>query len=79
MKSRKIKLFKAVSELKDLTEKNGRDNENKDLQEKLNVLIQETVIEEKKLEEDLNFFYDNNATQKKKKKKKKQRKRKIHR
>ena len=35
-----------------------------ELKEKLNMLIQETVMEEK--EPDLYFFYDNNAIQKKK-------------
>ena len=34
-----------------------------ELKEKLNMLIQETVMEEK--EPDLYFFYDNNAIQKK--------------
>ena len=43
---------------------------NEDLQEKLNTLIQETVMEEGKSEEDLNFFHDNNASQKRKTKKK---------
>ena len=32
---------------------------NKDLQEKLNALIQEIVMEEGKSEEDLNFFHYN--------------------
>ena len=44
---------------------------NEDLQEKLKAVIQETVMDEGKSEEDLNFFHDSNANQKKKKKKKK--------
>ena len=49
---------------------------NCNLQEKLNALIQETVMEEGKLKEDLTFFHDNNANQKKTitKKKKKEKK-----
>ena len=38
---------------------------NKDLQEKLNALIQEMVMEEGKSEEDLNLFHCNNTNQKK--------------
>ena len=42
---------------------------NKDLQEKLNALIQKTVTEEGKLEEDLNCFHNDKANLQKKKKK----------
>ena len=47
---------------------------NKDLQEKLNALIQKTVMEEGKLEEDLNFFHNNKANQQQQKKNTKKKK-----
>ena len=50
---------------------------NKDLQEKLNALIQKTVTEEGKLKEDLNCFHNNKANLQKKKKKKKYKKEKY--
>ena len=49
---------------------------NKNLQEKLNALIQKTVMEEGKLEEDLNFFHNNKANQQQQQKKKPTKKRK---
>ena len=50
---------------------------NCNLQEKLNALIQETVMEEGKLKEDLTFFHDNNANQTDDNKKKKKKQKKI--
>ena len=53
---------------------------NCNFQEKLNALIQETVMEEGKLKKGLTFFHDNNANQKETitKKKKKNRKKFDH-
>lgn len=59
-----IKLCKAVTELKDLAEKKDKVTNSNELKERLNILIQETVMEEE--ESDLDFFSDNKASQKKK-------------
>lgn len=68
-KNGKIKLFEAVSELKDLTKKTGRSDDKDDLQENLNALIQETVQKKGKSGEDLIFFHDNNNDKKNQRKK----------
>lgn len=59
-----IKLCKTVTELKDLAEKKDKVTNSNELKERLNTLIQETVMEEE--ESDLDFFSDNKASQKKK-------------
>ena len=61
-----------------MTEKNGRDYDKQRFAGKLNALIQKTVMEEGKLEEDLNFFHNNKANQQQQQEKNPLKKGKIH-
>ena len=66
-----LKIYKAVQELKSLVKQNDGKTEvviDSKLQSNLNSLIENTLVEEQKMEEDLDFFLSNNAIQPKKKK-----------
>ena len=65
-KSDEVKLFKAISELKNLTGNNSWNNGRQQFSEQTqqNRLITKTVEEEEKIEEDLDFLLDNNINQK---------------